>query len=408
METQSRNLQKWKSEMVMLDEKTKKRYLFLMNQFLETTGIGTLEELYKLQIKSIESKDYLDRDYVESLVKTHFMWLQKHGGKDGKGIKSQSAMIFVMAIVSFFKSQSKELALNLNYKEFKRTQSIGRRAIQKEQLIQVWDSVSTQNKLRNRAILAFLKDSGLRVSDLSTMDIIDYTEAKVVVDKLGNKFKVFDEKVTEKMGVIAYPHVGYEAIDALDAYLAERKETDESQPLIVNEMGERISANSLTNILSRVCQKVGKNLGAHSLRKTHQTLLVSGGVPEGWVLMLEGKESSTYQRPDDLNLLTDAYVKAYPTIKMFNTVDAKMLESQQEEIRQLKNENKDNRDEINKIYEILLTPVKTDDGWKIPSVQREKIKEILIMQKQTSGDKPIAKNITVHKGGKIEVDDAIE
>ncbi len=351
METKGKSREVWNRKIVKLDDKTKARYFFLMDQFLQVTGINTLEELFRIGFEESKSDDPRDRNTIENLVSEHFMWLKKNGGKKHTGIKPQSAMIFVVAVASFFKSQG--LSLNINYKEFEVDESLGREVVQEKQLKQIWDSVGTENKLRNRAILAIIKDSGIRCSDVAELTIKEYKESQTIVDKYGNKFKVFSPKISEKKRKRMYIHIGYEAINAIEAYLNMRNSQSIDEPLIVNANGEKISSTSITNIVERICSKVGNNLGAHSFRKFHFTMLTGAGIPESWVLKLEGKVNSTYNKSFELGKLTEKYIEAYSVLKISK-------EAQFE--KALEEANQKHTEELNKVWAVVgsLTKVIND------------------------------------------------
>ena len=87
---------------------------------------------------------------------------------------------------------------------------------------ELWDFAPTETKLKTRAQLMFLKDSGLRVSDLVALNVGDYIEAETVGED-GGIFKVFWPKETEKTSDPAYIHIGPEAVEALESYLEERR-----------------------------------------------------------------------------------------------------------------------------------------------------------------------------------------
>jgi site-specific recombinase XerD len=341
METEGKSLRIWKDALNTLNPKTQKRYLALVDQFLKISGVDTLEALYQLQIQSTKSEDTRDRNQVERLVKTHFMWLQKNHpdvmeyiGKAKqptpfKGRKPQSAIVFVMAIISFFNSQN--LKLNLNMREFKKEDSIGRESIKATQLKQIYNSIETENRDRNFGIINTLRDSGIRSSDLSNLDISDYKEALKVEDN-GNTFLVFglgiSQKKKKKMQII----IGPDAVQSIEAYLQTRPEAVENDPLFINADGNRLSSNSITNICKRICVKVGKNLGAHSFRKYHYSQLVAGGVPEPMVLLLEGKAHSEYLKVEDE--IVPAYIAAYHVLQVQN--ETKLIQAQQLELDHLK------------------------------------------------------------------------
>ena len=172
------------------------------------------------------------------------------------------------------------------------------------------------NRLRNHAIVLALKACGLRVSDLSMLDYGDYVEAETVYNDQGEPHKVFDPKITEKMKIDAYIHMGPEEVFAIDAYLDERQEKGEvltaESPLFLRANGpsiERVTAPQLT----------------HLIRNFHKTRLEKAHMARTWIHKLQGKAKDVYSQPEEEGDLTEEYVACYDFLRVLDKPVAPVL-----------------------------------------------------------------------------------
>jgi integrase/recombinase XerD len=127
--------------------------------------------------------------------------------------------------------------------------------------------------LRDRAILETLYGAGLRVSELTGLDLtdIDLTQGSVRVLGKGRK-----ERVAPIAGM---------AVHSLDAYLRharpylrpKRALSVESPALFVSVRGRRMSRQSIFQIVQTYGAAVGLDLHPHTLRHSFATHLLQGG-----------------------------------------------------------------------------------------------------------------------------------
>lgn len=117
---------------------------------------------------------------------------------------------------------------------------------------------------RDRAILEILYASGLRVSELCSLDIHSVDDRVVRVMGKGGKERVVP--------------IGEEAINALDHYLNFRDKI-EQQPLFINNRGKRIDRNAVWKMIKEYAKKAGieKNISPHTLRHSFATHLLDNG-----------------------------------------------------------------------------------------------------------------------------------
>lgn len=179
----------------------------------------------------------------------------------------------------------------------------------------------------------FGKDSGIRISDIALLDVMDYIDALDLVNEYGEPFKEFLPKHTKKTGSLAHIVIGPEAIKHVDEYLDERKKAGtygEDTPLFLMQGGSRFTSGALTQMFKRMANKLGKDgkkRSAHSLRKFHQTMCESS-MAKNWVKKLQGRTISdstgVYSQPEFLpGELSGAYMSGYDKLRVLGVGEEK-------------------------------------------------------------------------------------
>lgn len=159
---------------------------------------------------------------------------------------------------------------------------------------------------RDKAILELLYSSGIRVSELSGLDMgdIDLREGLVKVKGKGRKERIVP--------------VGSKAIEAIRSYLVERmllKKKDKA--LFLNRNGSRITERSIRRIVVKYARMVliDGRIGPHTLRHTFATHLLQAGADLRTIQELLGHSSlSTTQKYTHLDVthLMEVYDKTHP------------------------------------------------------------------------------------------------
>jgi integrase/recombinase XerC len=169
--------------------------------------------------------------------------------------------------------------------------------------------------LRDLAILELLYSSGLRLSEVTSLNIssIDFDERLVKVIGKGNKERIVP--------------LGRKACDAINHYLEatrllRRKNYPQhtKEPLFMNFRGGRLSSRSVARIVQRYAKECDINfsISPHTLRHTFATHMLDGGADLRAVQELLGHESlSTTQKYTHVSLdrLMEVYDKAHPRSK---------------------------------------------------------------------------------------------
>jgi integrase/recombinase XerC len=159
---------------------------------------------------------------------------------------------------------------------------------------------------RDRAILELLYSSGLRVSELTSLDINDFNikESLLRVKGKGKKERIVP--------------IGSKAVDALRNYLPERiLIKKKSVSLFLNKRGGRLTQRSVRRIVDKYSRMIALkgNLSPHALRHTFATHLLHGGADLRSIQELLGHSSlSTTQKYTHVDVahLIEVYDKAHP------------------------------------------------------------------------------------------------
>jgi integrase/recombinase XerC len=162
-----------------------------------------------------------------------------------------------------------------------------------------------KHALRDRAILELLYSSGLRVSELTGLDIGELDLAGGMV------------RVTGKGGKERIVPVGSRALAALQEYLDERGESAIRGALFLNTRGGRINRRSVARIVDAHVMRIAafKRISPHTLRHTFATHLLEGGADLRAIQELLGHASlSTTQKYTHVSIdrLMEVYDKAHP------------------------------------------------------------------------------------------------
>ncbi len=159
--------------------------------------------------------------------------------------------------------------------------------------------------LRDRAILELLYSSGIRVSELTGMNIWNLDLDSGLIKVLGKGGK---ERIVP---------LGSHANRALSAYLEAMPPQTADRALFLNARGGRLTRRSVGRIVDRHILRIAtmKKISPHTLRHTFATHLLEGGVDLRAIQELLGHSSlSTTQKYTHVNLgrLMEVYDKAHP------------------------------------------------------------------------------------------------
>jgi integrase/recombinase XerC len=234
-----------------------------------------------------------------------------------KKLKKTSIARKLATIRSFFKYLHREGYVNKNPAKLVSSPKVPKdlpRFLTIDEIFSLLDKPSgdTFRATRDKAILELLYSSGLRVSELTSIDIsdLDFKESLIRAKGKGKKERIIP--------------IGSKAMDAIQNYLPERISLrKKSMALFLNNRGSRLTQRSVRRILlhySRMINLKG-DLSPHTLRHTFATHLLHEGADLRSIQELLGHSSlSTTQKYThvDIAYLTEVYDKAHPLAKKKN------------------------------------------------------------------------------------------
>ncbi len=330
-------MQYWQSELANREEGTKQRYRQYFNEFLSFVG-KTPDELIVQRQQDLLNPDRKIQRRIESLL---LAFLAK---KKVEGYAVATRQIYFASIRSFFEIHYFPLIMRKG--DYPTGDSNGVKRATKEAILKVLNNKHQRNKLTIKAIVLFIKDSGLRVSDVRRLNYGD------IAKQLENGETIIQLNIiTEKTNLLAKTFIGEEAIQALKEYLEARKQgskdnrhvepeiiTKESPLFKVWTKGEikRYSRHSLSSLMREAFVNVNEDrMSAHSLRKKLQTDLEKAGVNPNWIDQILGHElinsRDAYSLPTDEEL-KEAYTKAYSIIRIYPEIHQEPQTSKQQAI----------------------------------------------------------------------------
>jgi integrase/recombinase XerC len=165
-----------------------------------------------------------------------------------------------------------------------------------------------QLSLRDRAIFELLYSCGLRISELTGLDVgkLHFDQELVRVIGKGDKERIVP--------------VGRHALKALHSYLEDRGMPGDQEPMFLNRNGGRLTPRSIQRNLKKHLLLAGilKDATPHALRHSFATHLLDGGADLRAIQELLGHASlSTTQKYTQVSVdhLTSVYDKAHPRSK---------------------------------------------------------------------------------------------
>jgi integrase/recombinase XerC len=181
-----------------------------------------------------------------------------------------------------------------------------------DEMFRLLDGIQTDRLLdcRNRAIFETLYSCGLRVSELTGINLgdVDFESGTVRVLGKGAKQRIVP--------------VGRKALRAIRTYLAQLERSGKpapgrDAPLFLNKNGGRLTPRSIGRILDRLVVRCGllTPVTPHTLRHSFATHLLDAGADLRVVQELLGHKSlSTTQKYTHVSIdrLMEAYDKAHP------------------------------------------------------------------------------------------------
>jgi len=231
-----------------------------------------------------------------------------------KKLKKSSISRKLATIRSFFKYLYREGSVTKNPAKFvssPKVQKVLPRFLTVDEAFALMNSPKGDTFLatRDRAILELLYSSGLRVSELTSLNINDFDLKGSIVRVKGKGKK---ERIVP---------VGSKALESVKDYLPERiLLKKKSLALFLNNRGGRLTQRSVRRIVDKYSRMIAleSRLSPHTLRHTFATHLLNSGADLRAIQELLGHSSlSTTQKYThvDIARLMEVYDKAHPMAK---------------------------------------------------------------------------------------------
>jgi len=144
---------------------------------------------------------------------------------------------------------------------------------QEIELLMKAPDLSSPAGIRDKAILETLYASGIRVSELTGLNLrnLDFAEEYIKVTGKGDKDRLVPLGRKAKVALLLYIN------KSRPTYLKQGKKINEA--VFLNRFGERLSARSIRNILNKYVESIALNqrISPHTLRHTFATHLLNNG-----------------------------------------------------------------------------------------------------------------------------------
>ncbi len=324
-----------------------------LDYFMNFYSIDSYDELLEIQMESSRrgTTDPLSKYILVDMIKkcvNHRIDVDGVSGSHAKATKS--AVQKFIQLCGF-----EDFIVRLPRGTGKKNSRGGSEILDPEQLNIV---LGVTTELMHKALILTLRDSGLRLGDVLTFDI-----GTVSAGLNGGGEFFYLSKLTEKTNERAQSVIGFEALNALRAWVRFRvsrgEVLEEDTPLFIMaraksgvkskenyaenlalKTNQRLTRNSASNIVSRLFDKAGFDaVTAHGLRKVHSTYLGIGEnrVPEPMIARMEGRDigdSREAYKVYSPQILIDAYEKNYHSISLEKT-ETKQLKDQNKMLMQI-------------------------------------------------------------------------
>ncbi|MBA3030974.1 MAG: tyrosine recombinase XerC [Desulfobacteraceae bacterium] len=263
-------------------------------------------------IRGVESPERSDKEeevLPDTLVIRGFLGVL-HKRNDKASIARK-----LSALRTFFRHLVKRGVIGENPADFIHTPKQGHKiptVFSVDDMFRLLDSIEKDSLLglRNRAMFETLYSAGLRVSELSGMNVAD-------VDRSGKTIRVRGKGNKERV-----VPVGEKALRAMGDYrlaLAKAKKdgAERLEPMFLNRNGGRITSRSIARILDRLAVACGIPIPMfpHAVRHSFATHLLDAGADLRAVQELLGHKSlSTTQKYTHVSMdkLMEIYDKTHP------------------------------------------------------------------------------------------------
>ena len=318
----------WMEGLSNRSESTRESYQRHFKGFMSFTGM-TADQLRQLKYEEDQNEKPWERSKVENLLRGYLQHLEEEGKKNLEGP--------YYAVRSFFSCNG--LRLNMNRGDAPNNHSSeGSSVPTPEGIRRVLNSCEY---IRDRAIVLFLKDSGLRASDLPGLKWED-------LKPYGAKGFIGFKVVTVKEGVLARGFVGPETAPVLMLYKKKRMEGTRRLPpedniekhpvfALMSHGDQAMKGIVISARLSHIFELAGmreKDVSGHGLRKFWEQNVHAK--KESYVKQLNGRALKKSEKAYDWltrKELFEIYRENYGNLRVLTKTIAKEVKELEERLR---------------------------------------------------------------------------
>lgn len=234
-------------------------------------------------------------DITEDLIRQYRLYLNRLKDSGGNPLKKVTQNYHIIAIRNFLKYLAKRDIKSVSAEKVELGKQEDREVtfLESDELERLLKSPEGDNldALRDRAVLGTLFSTGMRVSELCSLDRdkIDTTQGELSIRGKGSKIRVV--------------FLSDEAKENINKYLTKRIDVDEALFIRIpksktfsKDSDLRLTPRSIQRIVEKYATKagiVGKNVSPHSLRHTMATDLLRNGADIRSVQAMLGHSSIT-------------------------------------------------------------------------------------------------------------------
>lgn len=265
---------------------------------------------YRRDLEQLRLFVFKEKGEGASAGEVDHLLLRRYLALLGKRVKKSSAGRKLAAVRSFFRFLQRRGTVAQNPAELIATPRKEKRLpfhLDIDQATALMEAPDDDEKygLRDRAMLELLYSCGVRVSELTGLNVRDLDLAEGMVRVMGKGGK---ERVVP---------VGSRAVTALQVYLEARGCPAGGEPVFLNSRGSRINRRSVARAVDAHVLRIAafRRISPHVLRHTFATHMLEGGADLRAIQELLGHASlSTTQKYTHVGIdrLMEVYDKAHP------------------------------------------------------------------------------------------------
>ena len=253
------------------------RFLHLYNNIVPSDT-----EFHKIDINDIDD-EYIRRiDLTDIYAFLSYLQNDRENSNTTRARKIACLKSFFSFLYKKVKIIDVDLASELEKPKIKRQMPI---YLKEEECLKLINSVKGRNEIRDRCIIILFLNTGLRLSELCSMNISSIREGTLIIKGKGDKER--------------FVYLNEVSIKAINSYLITRQliakdiEHKDIDALFISEQKKRINKRTVEHLVKKAIRSANLNdkYSVHKLRHSAATLMYQGGADIRSVQEILGHES---------------------------------------------------------------------------------------------------------------------